>query len=81
MFDAGVDDDLIRIALEHAFIDHGQYRVTVVAGDDEQIEQLARLGALVADEHGWTMSRAALRQPDGIHQLCLLTVDDSPARG
>ena len=80
MFEAGVDDDLIRLALEHAFIDHGQYRVTVDAGDDEQVKQLARLGALVADEHRWRIRQSALEQPDGTRQVCLL-VDDAQARG
>ena len=81
MLDVDVDEDLIRLAIEHAFIDHGQYRVTLDAGDDERIEQLARLGALVADEHHWTISHAALRLPDGTHQVCLLMVDDFPVRG
>lgn len=81
MFDVDVDEDLIRLALEHAFIEHGHYRVTVDAGDDERIEQLARLGALVADEHRWRISHASVQQPDGTHQMWLLLVDDAPVRG
>jgi hypothetical protein len=68
------DEDLTRIALEHAFTAHRQYHETVAADDDERIEQLARLGALVAEQNNWTVSHAAVKRPDGTRWVCLLLV-------
>lgn len=67
-------DDLTRVALEHAFNAHRQYHETVDPGDDERIEQLARLAALVAEEHDWRVSHAAVKRPDGTRWVCLLLV-------
>jgi len=68
------DEDRTRVALEHAFTEHRQYHETVDAGDDERIEELTRLAALVAAEHDWTVSHAAVQRPDGTRWVCLLLV-------
>jgi hypothetical protein len=68
------DEDHTRVALEHAFTAYRQYHETVAAGDDERIEELARLAALVAAENDWTVSHAAVKRPDGTRWVCLLLV-------
>jgi hypothetical protein len=69
-----VADDVTRTALEQAFAAYRQYHESVAADDDERIEQLARLGALVAEQNEWTVSHAAVKRPDGTRWVCLLLV-------